>query len=312
MSKLVCLDPGHDENNVNRSPCRTYYEWEFAQDVCDKAEAIIKGIPGLDCIKTKQKNDTGINLQKRVRVANNAKADLFLSQHTNAFGSGGWTSPNGFEIYRFPGRNLSLARVGLKWSEELLDMNNRGIKQANFYVTNPTYINCPSILFETGFHTNRDDVRKLKTQAFRMQQAIVLVRTACEFLKVNFPEKEDDLRVATKSHMVERGENLSRIASDYKMSLDALKKINPQIDDANKIEVDELVFLKKPQPAEIVYARHIRSILHGDTQYGLQLEKTQAELQEEKTRTAAAIAKYNEYQAGVQKIYNISYDLISS
>lgn len=183
--KLVCLDPGHHLHSVNRSPDGTYYEWEFAQDVCDQAEVIIKRIPGLDCIKTKEADTYPTSLAGRVAVANNAGADLFLSQHSNAYGSG-WTSPNGFGVYPYPDRHLDLAEVCLYWCETLLPMKSRGVRPSNFYVTRETKM--PSLLIETGFHTNREDVAKLKDPAFRELAAMVLVRTACTFLQVPYME----------------------------------------------------------------------------------------------------------------------------
>ena len=182
-NKLVCLDPGHNFKNANRSPDGTYYEWEFAQDVCDRAEAIIKRIPGLDCIKTKEADTYPTSLDMRVKVAHDAKADLFLSQHSNAYGSG-WTSPNGFGVYPYPGRDLDLAEICLTWCKLLLPMNSRGIRESNFFVTRETRM--PAILIETGFHTNKDDLVKLKDSDFRDLAAMVLVRTACTYLEVPY------------------------------------------------------------------------------------------------------------------------------
>ncbi len=299
MAKLVVLDPGHSYTSVNQSPDGSYFEWEFAQDVCNKAAAMIKQISGIECMLTKRADEI-LGVSGRVAVANNNKADLFLSQHSNAL-TGGWSSTNGFGVYRYPGRNLTLARIGLKWSEELLDMRSRGILERNLYVINPAYIKCPSILFETGFHTNREDVAKLKTQEFRAQQAKVLVRTSCEYLGVKYVE--EDLSMATEFYPVKRGDNLGRIASSYELTLAKLREFNPQIEDANKIEVDELVFVAQPERAEIVYAAYIRTLLHGETQYGLQLEQAQAALKEEQLKTASAISEANELRAAGKALY---------
>ena len=185
MGKLVCLDPGHNLQNGNRSPDGTYYEWEFNQDVCNRAEAIIKRIPGLDCIKIKEADTYPTTLDMRVKVAHDAGADLFLSQHTNAYGSG-WTSPNGFGVYPYPGKDEDLAKICLTWCEMLLPMKSRGIRESNFFVTRETKM--PAVLIETGFHTNKEDVAKLKTSAFRDLAAMVLVRTACTYLQVPYLE----------------------------------------------------------------------------------------------------------------------------
>jgi hypothetical protein len=257
--KIVCLDPGHNNRSVNRSPDGSYYEWEFAQDVCDKAEEMIWHIPGLDSVKTKEADTYPTSLAGRVKVAHDARADLFLSQHSNAYGSGGWTSPNGFGVYRYPGRDLRLARIGLKWCLELLDMNSRGIREANFYVLRETAM--PSILFETGFHTNRDDVAKLKSQEFRIQAARVLVRTACEFLEV--PYVEEDQRM-TEHHIVRFGDTMYRIARENNISLDQLIGINSHIENPEQIYWEhggDIIFLKQPNELETSYAAMRRELI---------------------------------------------------
>jgi LysM repeat protein len=50
---------------------------------------------------------------------------------------------------------------------------------------------------------------------------------------------------AMRVHIVKQGENLSRIAANYKVTLDALKKVNPHLGppkrDWNKIKPSERV-----------------------------------------------------------------------
>ena len=245
-NKILALDPGHSVGNRNQSPDGSYFEWEFNQDVCDRAAKIIERIPGLDVVLTKQK-DTTATLAERVKVAEEAGAGLFLSQHTNAFGTGDWTSPNGFGVYRYPGRNLALAQIGLKWCIELLPMNSRGIRERDFYVLRVPKM--PSILFETGFHTNREDVAKLKDSGFRDKAAMVLVRTACEFLNVKYVESDDMADYV----MVKPGDRFGRIASAHNMTVDELHKLNPHIDDPAVIYAEhggDIIFLTEPNKLE--------------------------------------------------------------
>ena len=236
---LVCLDPGHHLKSVNRSPDGTYYEWEFAQDVADRAERMIARIPGLDCIKTKEKDTYPTSLQGRVETAQGS--DLFLSIHSNAFGSG-WTSPRGVGYYVYPGRNYRLAQKARMIGQYILPFNDRGIRERNFYVLRETTM--PSLLYEFGFHTNRDDVELLKLDSTRQACAEVVVRTACMFLGIEYVE-DDAMR-----HIVVSGDRLGRISQANNLTLDEIMKYNPHIEDANFIVVGDIVYLAQPSEAE--------------------------------------------------------------
>ena len=306
-NKLVCLDPGHNKNSANRSPDGSYYEWEFAQDVCDRAEAMIKRIPGLSSVKTKEADTYPTSLEGRVAVAHDAKADLFLSQHSNAYGSGGWTSPNGFGVYRYPGRDLELAQIGLKWCIELLDMNSRGIREADFYVLRETRM--PSLLFETGFHTNREDVEKLKTQEFRQLAAQVLVRTACEFLEVDYVEGENEM--SAERHIVRSGDTLYRIARDNNMSVDELLQLNPHIEDPDTIYAEhggDIVFLEQPNEFEIDYATMNRELIlcRLNSAPEEETDELKAQLKVEQEARAKAEEEASEFQSIGREIHTLS------
>lgn len=306
MSKLVCLDPGHNIRSGNRSPDGTYYEWEFAQDVCDKAAAMIKLIPGLECIKTKEADTYPTSLEDRVRTAHKAGAALFLSQHSNAYGDGKeWTLPNGFSVYRYPSRNLKLAQIALKWCRELLPLNDRGIREADFYVLRET--NIPSLLFETGFHTNREDVAKMKTQEFRLLAAHVLVKTAAEFLEVPI---EEDYSMFAKQHVVRAGDTLTRIARDNGLSLTQLLSYNIHVDDPGVIYAEyggDIIYLEQPHQFETEFATLKRQFILCKLNAGAEeIESLRRQLQEEKSRLEACLSRVREYAEIGRQISSLS------
>ena len=309
--QIVVLDPGHNLHSRNRSPDGLYYEWEFTQDVCDRAERILLRIAGIMVIKTKEADTYPTSLAGRVQVAHDAGADLFLSQHSNAYGSGEWTSPNGFGVYRYPGKNLELARIGLKWCRELLPMNDRGIRERNFHVLREPQM--PSILFETGFHTNRGDVEKLKSSWFRDLAAMVLVRTACEFLGVEYTEGEDGM---TPFHDVKSGDSMYRIARANSLSLNALTGYNPHIDDAAVIYAEhggDRVYLDQPTEFEVEYATLRRAlILCKREDNSEELEELKSELREKKLLLASAEAEVMKVKSAGRTLINSTTEKLQS
>jgi len=251
MTKLACFDPGHSHISVNRSPDRRYYEWLGCQDICEKAMLLVNQIPGLEGMLTKETWEV-TTLADRVKKAHDAGAHLFLSQHTNAAGSGGWHSANGVGIYPYPDRDLDLAEIALRISLEKLDLNNRGIRPRNFYVTRETRM--PAVLFETGFHTHREDVAKLKTHEFRYLAAEVLVRTACEYLGIPFIVKNTSALAPV--HYVVSGNTMSGIARHYSIPLASLVEWNSHIPDPAHILAEhggDVIFVASPTQAQVEY-----------------------------------------------------------
>ncbi|PIB40732.1 hypothetical protein AOA59_27010, partial [Pseudomonas sp. 2822-15] len=79
-------DPGASANGV--------VEKEIVLDVALRLEAKLKEA-GANVIMTRR-TDTYPSLTQRVNIANNAKANIFISIHTNAAGS---TSASGIETF---------------------------------------------------------------------------------------------------------------------------------------------------------------------------------------------------------------------
>ena len=265
MSKFVnCDDPGHNHTSTgNRAPDRSYYEYEGAQAIADMAGDLYGNIPEISQVKTKELMTYPTSLEMRVRIAHEARANLFQSHHSNAWvPSGGglqWTSPRGFGVYVYLGQgNSRLARIAHKWCRELLlpfGLPDRGIRERNFYVLRETRM--PSVLYEWAFHTNREDVRLLLSPEFRAACAEVSVRVACEFLGVEFRGKEDTV-MATPKYVVTSGDTMWAIARAHSVSLSELQGFNPHIEDGASIKAEhggDWIFLAKPNQFELEYAR---------------------------------------------------------
>ena len=79
---VVVLDAGHGgHDSGNRG--NGYYEKNIALDIILKTGKILEKQPNIKVIYTR-KTDVFIPLNKRADIANNAKADLFVSVHCNA------------------------------------------------------------------------------------------------------------------------------------------------------------------------------------------------------------------------------------
>ena len=189
----ICLDAGHGETCTNGAPDKSYYEHEFAMDMSKRLEEILKNC-GFDVGQTRR-TGVDIGLNTRCEIANKWGADYYISLHTNAVGTS-WSTAKGIETYVVGkgGKAEALANAVQKALVEATGVTNRGVKTANYTVLKNT--NCPAILIEFGFHTNKDDVAKLKTSAYRDTLAKAVAKGVCKYLGVTY--KEDTTTVGNK------------------------------------------------------------------------------------------------------------------
>ena len=79
----VVIDPGHGGKDVGTHGPSGLYEKDVVLDVARRLGALIEDRLGSEVIYTRS-DDTFIPLEARTRIANDRKADLFLSIHANS------------------------------------------------------------------------------------------------------------------------------------------------------------------------------------------------------------------------------------
>lgn len=131
-----------------------------AQEVARLVRANLRGVK----VVMTRNDDRFVSLENRCYIANNARADLFLSIHVNAAGESG--SVRGTESYYGPmggtlnagledlrrtniGKSEMLARLIQRSYAESGRPSTRGVKQERYWVVLHTQM--PSVLTEVGF-----------------------------------------------------------------------------------------------------------------------------------------------------------------
>jgi len=79
----IVIDAGHGGHDTGTIAPDGYREKDLALDVAKRLGALIEDRLGSEVIYTRS-DDTFVPLERRTEIANNAKADLFLSVHANA------------------------------------------------------------------------------------------------------------------------------------------------------------------------------------------------------------------------------------
>jgi N-acetylmuramoyl-L-alanine amidase len=195
----VVLDAGHGGSDVGTQGPSGLYEKDLVLDVAKRLGALLEDRLGSEVIYTRT-DDTFVGLEERTHIANERKADLFLSIHAN---SSTVKSVTGVETYYLSfttsrtaldlaaRENASSERSIFELKELLnkialkdkvdesrefasrlqtslyaisakgnVDARNRGTKRAPFVVL--IGANMPSVLAEIGFLTNPADEALLR------------------------------------------------------------------------------------------------------------------------------------------------------
>lgn len=171
---LICLDPGHggsDPGAVLGDRLEKDDNLKMALAVRDALER--HGFENLSVMLTRE-DDTDLELQQRVDIANSAGATLFISFHRNSGGGQGvetWVSAEGLrpEVRLATYIQNNLARCDIQ--------KDRGVKKgtasnplASYYVVGNTHM--PACLIELGFIDNAGDNRCLDAGFDGYAQAI--------------------------------------------------------------------------------------------------------------------------------------------
>ena len=217
IGKIV-IDPGHGGHDTGTIGPNGLEEKDLVLDVGRRLGKLLETRLGAEVVYTR-KNDTFIPLETRTAIANQARADLFVSIHANSSGD---SDARGVETYYLnftssPGALEVAARenaVSEKSIYELRDLvkkialkekieesrefagdvqeslhsglaakspaiRDRGVKKAPFIVL--IGANMPSILAEISFVSNPVDEHRLATSEYRQRIAESLYRGIAKY-----------------------------------------------------------------------------------------------------------------------------------
>lgn len=179
--KIIVLDPGHgsiqpggwaDPGAVGRSGLT---EKDVVIDIAWKVQGILSKEKA-HVIMTRTGDMTTLDLAGRADIANESKADIFVSIHANASAKPAIAGTSTY--YYAPwdsllgAQRVSRQRLASLVQQELvgqLGRRNIGVLESNFAVLRETKV--PSILVETAFISNAEEEKLLADEEFRTRAA---------------------------------------------------------------------------------------------------------------------------------------------
>ncbi|WP_019910045.1 N-acetylmuramoyl-L-alanine amidase family protein [Paenibacillus sp. HW567] len=173
--KLVVLDAGHGAKDSGAVGVTGKYEKNFNLAIVLKAAALLKKESNIDVVLTRS-DDTFLELKDRAGMANNLKADLFISVHANS----GSPAATGTETYYQRDASKALANVMHKYLVQATGLSDRGVRYGNFHVIRETTM--PAVLLEVGYLSNKGDEALLFSDALQNKVAAGIVSGIKEYL----------------------------------------------------------------------------------------------------------------------------------
>lgn len=197
MTKLIALDDGHGmETAGKRTPVlpelgRAVKENEFNRAVVRLLDIELKRC-GFRTLLTAP-TDVDTPLSVRTNLANNARADLFMSIHFNAFDAlFNGNDPDGFSAHVQIGYRNSeagrFAQLAVNQLAQGTQQRNRGVVEQDLHVTRETAM--PAVLFELGFMDNPREARFLLDVGFQKECAVELAKAVCQFFGVAYVSEQ--------------------------------------------------------------------------------------------------------------------------
>jgi N-acetylmuramoyl-L-alanine amidase len=175
----VVIDPGHGGKDTGAISVVNRREKDFVLALGTKVYNLLAKEPKIEAYITR-KDDTFVELPDRVTIANEMKADLFVSIHGN---SASKEDIDGSETYYYTDQSLPFAKLMHQQLLKSTGFPDRKVKQSGFHVIKNTTM--PSLLLEVGFLSNKTEENAMFQEGFQNQVAAGIVAGIKQQLKID-------------------------------------------------------------------------------------------------------------------------------
>lgn len=151
---------------------------------------------GYHVVMTRNTDDF-VSLPKRVEIASQAQANIFVSVHFNSSRS---VEAQGIEVFFHDTKeNRNRATASRKLADSILSRvirrtsaSSRGVKKGNFYVIRET--DMPAVLVEGGFISNAEERALLKSRDYQEKIARGIADGIDQYFKARWKKAETSKR----------------------------------------------------------------------------------------------------------------------
>ena len=170
-STTIVIDPGHGGQDNGTWPKRTSKlpEKAIVLDIGNRVSRLLRD-RGARVVSTRT-TDVKISLDRRARIAESNRADLFVSIHAD-YASRSSASGISIFIYKKASSQSKAAARQMVSAVKSAGISCRGIQPRNLHVLREH--SRPAMLIECGFLSNAQEGRKLNTPAYRAKVAAAI------------------------------------------------------------------------------------------------------------------------------------------
>ncbi len=178
--KVIVIDAGHGGSDPGAIGPNKTQEKRITLSIAQKVKALLEKA-GAKVLMTRQTdvdvygpNASAVEeLSARTKIANNNKADAFVSIHINAFSN---ATVGGISTYYYQktGYDAMLAKNIQNNIDDIVGFEDRGINSAGFYVIKRTQM--PAVLLELGFISNPEEEKLMNMPQVQQQMGQGIVK----------------------------------------------------------------------------------------------------------------------------------------
>ena len=228
----IAIDPGHGSIDTG-----THYNSLYEKDInLSIAKYLEKSLKKSNIITVMTRTDDSLYKKSRIKdlrnrpiIAKEENVDLYISLHVNNFPS---SSPEGSQV--FYKRNSEKSELLAEYIKESLvkinSANNRESKSGDYYVLNK--VNCPAVLIEAGFLSNKNDRENLKSEKYKKEFAHQIKEGIISYLNESLKEKN-------YKNYIENEEDQQKVFSDSNIYNDlSIYFLNKSYDNLKLVKKD--------------------------------------------------------------------------
>lgn len=231
MNKIpvLVIDAGHGMKTLGKQTLNGVKEWWLNDRIADMVQADLEN--NYDCIILRSDDTTGakdISLAARVKLANNANADGYISIHHNAGVNGGVGGGTVVFYYSSDSKRREQAQVLYNFiTDETRLYGNRSEKviKKGFYVLKHTKM--PSWLIENGFMDSTVDLPVILSEEHSRKTAEGIVAFLVKEYELE-PKKPSfkPVEPTVNTYTVQSGDNMSAIGKKLGVDWKQIAKLN--------------------------------------------------------------------------------------
>lgn len=190
---VVMLDPGHGGYDPGAITSQGVYEKSINLKIAQKVKEMLAP-SGIEVFLTREEDidyapdgvkgkntKKQIDLNRRIDMANEAKADVFVSLHVNATATGQNSGAETFYHYQSES-GKKLAELIQQELIKILGMNRRIAKPGDFYVIKNTSM--PAVIVEVGYLSNIKERKKLQQSWYQEQLSRAIAKGIANYFEL--------------------------------------------------------------------------------------------------------------------------------